>query len=318
MTNTLPTTTRVTAKVIRRKRIGEMRVLYLFLLPAAVATLVFNYLPMAGQYIAFLDYDVFEKFMGFGSPFVGLENFIAIFQNPVAVASIWRTMLYSLATLAFGFVPPIILALLLNELRRLWFKKAIQTISYIPHFVSWVTVAGIVYAFMTVDRSGVVNDLKQALFGGERVVFMANPKVFLPLLVTTGVWKSVGWGSILYLAAITNISPELYEAASIDGASRWQKMVHITLPGLIATAVILLIFNLGNIFRFGFDQVFNLQNAAIQSQTYTIDVYQYYKGVKGQLYSFSAAVGLFQGVVAMILTLLANYFAKRTTNVGIV
>lgn len=306
------------AKLLKKKKIKEMRMLYVFVLPAIVATFIFNYLPMAGNYIAFLDYDIFEKFMGFGSPFVGLKNFIDMFKNPVAVASIWRTFLYSVATLAFGFLPPILLALSLNELHNLKFRKTVQTISYIPHFVSWVTVAGIVYMFMTVDRSGLVNNFKQAVFGGERVVFMADPDNFLPLVVITGVWKGVGWGSILYLAAITNINPELYEAASMDGANRWRRMWHITVPGLVVTAVILLIFNLGGIFRFGFDQIFNLQNPVIQPKTYTIDVYQYYKGIKGHLFAFSAAVGLFQGVVALILTLTANYFAKKFTQIGII
>jgi len=272
---------------------------------------------MFSNLIAFMDYDFTAGWFGLGSPFVGLKHF-SFLREPWFYSLAGRTLLYSVTLLVFSFPASLILALLLNELRHLLFKKTIQTIFYIPHFVSWVTVAGMVYLFTSVDLSGAVNNLKQALFGGERISFMQNQEVFLPVLLITQLWKEIGWGTILYLAAITMIDPQLYEAAEVDGASRWKRMLHITLPGLSSTTSILLIFALGGIFTSNFDQIFNLQNPVIREYTDTINVFVYYRGIAAHQYSFATAVGLFQGVVTFLLITGTNYMTKKLNNTGII
>jgi putative aldouronate transport system permease protein len=295
------------------------RVLYLFLLPAVVVTVLFAYLPMFSNYIAFLDYDFNKGWFGFASPFVGLDNFKKFLTDPNFYALMGRTLLYSATLMITGFPAPLILALMLNELRSERFKRTVQTVSYIPHFVSWVTVAGLIYLFTTVDRTGLINNIRQIVDpSAERISFMQDSKNFLPILVLSDIWKECGWGTILYLAALTTIDPQLYEAAVVDGAGRWKRLVHITLPGLQPTMCILLIFSLGGLFGTNFDQVFNLQNSMIRLETDTIGIYTYYQGIVGRQYEYAAAVGLFQGLVAMVLILSTNWITKRLSDVGII
>lgn len=272
---------------------------------------------MFSNYIAFLDYSFMNGWMGFSSPFVGLNNFDFL-------SELWfyqlagRTILYSAFMVLFSFPAPLILSLLLNEVRHVQFKKFVQTVSYIPHFVSWVTVSGLFYIFLSVDQGGIVNNLKEALLGGERISYMQDSMLFLPFLIISQIWKEIGWGTIIYLAAITTIDPIMYEAAEVDGATRWQRMRYITLPGLIPTTTILLIFSLGGLFSTNFDQVFNMQNNVIREDTYTINVFTFYRGVQAQQYSFAAAVGLFQGAVSFILVMATNFITKKINNVGII
>ncbi len=289
--------------------------LYFGVLPSILLTLIFSYLPMFTNVIAFMDYDMFNGWLGLGSPFVGFQNF-SFLKDPDFYKLVTRTLTYSVAGLIFSFPASLLLALALNELRNELFKRTIQTISYIPHFVSWVTVASLVYIFLSVDPSGLINNLKQAMVGGERISFMQKPEYFLAILLITGVWKEIGWGTIIYLASITSIDPQLYEAAQIDGAGRWKQMLHVTLPGIMPATVILLIFAVGGLFSSNFDQIYNLQNDVIRNDVSTINLYVYYKGLRDQQYSLSTAIGLFQGVISFILIRTANFISKKVADVG--
>lgn len=291
--------------------------LYVFLVPALLVTFLFAYLPMFSNIIAFMDYDFTKGWFGLGSPFVGFKNF-SFLRELWFYKLAGRTILYSFTMLIFSFPAPLILALLLNELKNATFKKTVQTVFYVPHFVSWVTVAGLFYLFFSTDPSGIVNNIKQLLVGGERILYMQNTSTFLPALVISQVWKEVGWGTILYLAAISVIDTQLYEAAEVDGANRWQQMLHITLPGLLSTTCILLIFSLGGLFGSNFDQIFNLQNPVIREDTYTINVFTYFRGIQAHQYSFATAVGLFQGLVSFVLIMTTNYVTKKLNNTGII
>ena len=294
-------------------------VLYLFLLPATVVTFLFAYLPMFSNYIAFLDYDFNNGWFGFASPFVGFAHFRNFLTDPRFHALLWRTLLFSVAIMAATFPVPLVLALMLNELRNKKFMRSVQTISYIPHFVSWVTVGGLVYLFLSVDRTGLVNNLVQIINPeAQRTAFMHDASNFLPMLILTEIWKSAGWGTILYFAALTTIDPGQYEAAEIDGAGRWKRLIHVTFPGLVPTFCILLIFSLGGLFATNFDQVFNLQNQMIRLDTDTVQVFTFYQGIQGRQYSYAAAVGLFQGLIAFILLMTTNAFTKKASNVGII
>jgi ABC-type polysaccharide transport system, permease component len=297
----------------------NIHVLYLFLLPAIVLTFVFSYLPMFSNYIAFLDYDFNKGWFGFGSKFVGFDNFKKFLYDPNFYHLMGRTMLYSVTMMVATFTAPLVLALMLNELLSERFKRMVQTSSYIPHFVSWVTVAGLFYMFLTVDATGIVNNLRQLIDpDATRISYMQDAKNFLPVLVISEVWKETGWGTILYLAALTGIDPQQYEAAQVDGASRLQRLLYITLPGLTPTMCILLIFSLSGLFSTNFDQVFNMQNKMIRMETDTIGVYTYYQGLVSGQYAYSAAVGLFQGLISFILIMLTNAITKRLSNVGII
>ncbi|WP_162463215.1 ABC transporter permease [Paenibacillus psychroresistens] len=298
-------------------KFSSIYILYLFLIPAIGLTFFFNYIPMFSNVIAFMDYDFTEGWMGMGSPFVGFKHF-AFLQESWFYELAIRTITYSFFILITSFPLALIFALLINELKSSKFKKITQTVSYIPHFVSWVTVSGLVYIFLTVDPSGLLNNLKVLIFGGERISYMQDSGYFLPLLILTQIWKETGWGCIIYLAALTTIDPSLYEAAVVDGATRWQKVWYITLPALIPTTAILLIFSLVGLFSSNFDQIFNLQNSVIRQTTDTINIYTFYVGVRSQQYSLAAAVGLFQGVVTFILVMISNYTSKKMSGSGII
>lgn len=299
------------------RKIKDYWVLYLFLLPAIGLTMVFSYLPMVGNAVAFMDYNLFDGFLGLNSPWVGFKYF-AFLQEKWFYELAGRTTLYSFSILVFSFPASIVLALLLNELRNAMFKKIVQTVSYIPHFVSWVTVSGFFYIFLSYDSSGLVNNLMEAWFGHERVVWMQDTGLFLPLLIISQLWKEIGWGSILYLAAITTIDLQLYEAAKVDGAGRWKQLVHVTLPHLVPTTIVLIIFSMAGLFSTNFDQLINFQNPVIQSATNTIDTFGYYKGVREQQFSLAAAVGLFSGLINLTLMMSTNYIAKKSTGSGII
>lgn len=299
-----------------RLKFANIQVLYLFLAPALLLTLIFGYLPMFSNIIAFMDYKITNPMFGLASPFVGFKWF-SFLKEGWFYEIAGRTVLYSFMTLLFGFPASLILALLFNELRSQVFKKVVQTISYVPNFVSWVTTAGLVYLFLSVDSTGLVNNIAQSVFHLPRQSFMQNPNAFLPILIVTNLWKNVGWGTILYMAALSTIDEQIYEAAEVDGAGRWAKLVHITLPGLIPTFCILLIFALGGLFSVNFDQVFNLQNSVIRQDVMTINLYTYYNGIVNGNYPISTAVGLFQGVVSFILIYSVNKVTRRLADTGI-
>jgi putative aldouronate transport system permease protein len=291
--------------------------LYLFLIPGVVVMFFFAYLPMFSNVIAFLDYDLTAGWMGLASPWVGFKWFVKIFQDPKFFELVGRTLFYSVAVLAVSVPAPFILAMLMNELSHRVFKRTVQTISYLPHFISWVTIAALIYVFLSTDTSGILNNLREMFGAKNRILFMKYPKNFPVVLSLSTMYKEMGWGSIIYLAAIAALDAELYEAAAIDGAGRWKQFVHITFPGVLPTTMILIIFAMAGLLSTNFDQVFNLQNDIIIIDTNTINVYTYRTGVMGRRYSIATAVGLFQGAVNCVMLLSANWISRRLTSYGL-
>ncbi|REK65027.1 MAG: protein lplB [Cohnella sp.] len=280
--------------------------LYLFLVPGVAYFIIFKYLPMYGVVIAFQDY---SPFLGIsGSEFVGWKHFARFFTDDEFATVFRNTLLISLYKLVFGFPVPILLALMLNEVRIGWFKKTTQTLLYIPHFFSWVIFGGIV--IQVLSSTGIVNSVLQ-LFGMEPVLFLAQKEYFRSIIVISDIVKESGWASIIYLAAIAGVDPALYEAARMDGAKKRHEIWHITLPCISSTIMILLILRLGSILELGVQQVFMLYNPLVYEVGDIIDTYVYRVGLTEQKYSFATAVGLFQSVVGLILIYLANGLAKR-------
>lgn len=288
------------------KSYGKQYQLVLMFLPAAITLALFVYAPMYGLTIAFKDFALLKGISG--SPWVGLENFRKLLTAPSFSEVFVNTIKISFLRLIFGFPAPILLALLLNEVGNARFKKVVQTISYLPHFLSWVVLAGIVIQILS-PSSGIVNQII-VMFGGNPIYFVADPRYFVPMLIVTGIWKEVGWGTVVYLASITSISPELYEAATIDGAGRFQKMLHITLPALRPVVSIMFILNSGNLINAGFDQIYNLYNPAVYKVADIIDTYVYRRGLLDMKYSFSSAAGLFKNIISFALVLTTNGLVK--------
>lgn len=286
---------------------------YLMLLPAVAGFIIFDYIPMYGVIIAFKKYSITKGI--FESPWNGMENFNELFNSFFFWRVLKNTIIISGLKTLFGFPAPILLAILLNELRHLLFKKVVQTISYLPYFMSWVVLAGIIKEILSPTR-GIVNYMI-TLFGGEPIYFLVSVKYFVFTLISTHVWQSIGWGSIIFLAAIAGINQEQYEAARIDGANRIKQMWHITLPSLIPTITIVFILQLGYILSAGFDQIFNLYNPGVYAVADVIDTYAYRVGFEESKYSFSAAVGLFKNLVGLILVLSANYIVKKFNEYGL-
>jgi putative aldouronate transport system permease protein len=300
----------------KRKLSGGFRknsFLYILILPSVILTFIFAYLPMPGILAAFKDYDLFRGL--YASPWVGLKHIKEIFQVPELLNSILNTFQLSVLTILIGFPAPIILALLLNELKNGIFKRTVQTISYLPHFLSWISVVGIIYALFA--PYGPVNDVRIMLLGEntERVMFLSKQNLFIPFVLLAGVWKEVGWGTIVYLAALTSIDPQLYEAAVMDGAGKIKQMIYITLPGIKVTAVILLIFNLGTLFKSNFELVYGLQNAYINYDVISTIVYT--RGIQQGNISMAAALGFMEGLVAFVLTVVSNTISKKVSDIGI-
>jgi putative aldouronate transport system permease protein len=275
--------------------------------------IVFKYFPIYGLVIAFKDYNFFDGIVK--SPWSGL----AAFKEMLATASFWEvfknTIIIGSLQFVFGFPAPIILALLLNEIINKRAKSIFQTISYMPHFVSWVILGGLFMQFLS-PSSGPINIAIKAL-GGKPIYFLADPKWFRAVLVVTEVWKSVGWGSIVYLAALSSIDPELYEAAALDGAGRWARMRYITLPELYPVITIMLILATGQLVSDNFDQVFNLYNPSVYKVGDVMSTYIYRRGLVDMEYSYSTAIGLFKNVIAFGIVLLSNKLSQRINDYGI-
>jgi putative aldouronate transport system permease protein len=284
---------------------------YMLLLPSILLTFIFAYLPMPGIITAFKDYNIFLGM--WNSPWAGLDHFRDIFETPLLMTAIYNTLELSVLTILVGFPAPIVLALMINEVKDGLFKRSVQTLSYLPHFLSWIAVVGLTYAFL--DTYGPLNDLVVSITGGERIMFLSKQGLFLPLLLLLSVWKEVGWGTVVYLAAISSIDPSLYEAARMDGANRWRQHWHITLPGLKMTAILLLIFTLGTLFSSNFELVYGMQNAFINYDVISTVVFS--SGIQQGNYSMAAAIGFLQGFVALLLTIGANSISKRTTGISI-
>lgn len=296
---------------IKRKRSQNPLIkywdLYLLMLPGILYFIIYKYLPMGGVLIAFQDYSVFNGMLN--SEWVGWKHFSRMFDAPEFYNIFKNTLLISIYKLFWGFPAPIIIALLLNELRSIWFTRTIQTIIYMPHFLSWVIVGGIMITLLQ-PSTGIVNDLL-AFFGFERIHFLAESSWFRSILVLSDLWKSVGWGTILYLAALAGIDQEMYEAAKVDGANKWKQTLYITLPALMPTIIILFILQMGNVLEVGFEQVFILLNPLVYSVGDVIETYVYRAGIMGGQFSYTTAVGLFKSIISLILVVSANKIAKK-------
>ncbi len=275
------------------------------LLPLAYF-IVFHYIPLYGITLAFKDFDISEGIMG--SPWVGFKYFEEFFSNPYSWLVIRNTIVLRLWQLAIGFPAPIILALLLNELRTIRFKRIVQTSSYLPHFISLVVVSGMVISFLASD--GPINSLIKSL-GGQPIPFMQLPEWFAPVFTFSGIWQHAGWASVIYLAALTSISPELIEAAVIDGAGRWQRLLHITLPGIAPIVTIMFLLRIGQLLTVDYQMILLLYSPAIYETADVLGTYIYRRGIVGADFSFATAVGLFQAAVGLVFIVGANWIAKR-------
>ncbi|MFC5466275.1 ABC transporter permease [Lederbergia graminis] len=298
------------------KSIKRHKLYYFLIIPGLLYFLIFHYIPMFGIIIAFKDVSPFAGVEGiFTSEWVGLKHFERFFSSYYFWDVLSNTVMISFYKLLFGFPAPIILALLLNEVRQMVFKRTIQTISYLPHFISMVVLAGLVTSVLSTD-GGILNSVIE-FFGGEPIHFLGGKEYFRSVLVASDIWKSIGWGSILYLAAMAGINPQLYEAAKIDGANRWQQTWHITLPGISFVVVLMLILNVGNFLDAGFEQILLLYSPAVYEVADIIDTYVYREGLIAMQYSYATAIGIFKNVIGAILILGANYVAKRLNQPGI-
>lgn len=289
--------------------------LTLMLLPVIVYFIVFKYIPMSGLAMAFKDFQISKGI--WESPWVGLKYFEKALASRTFIRALGNTLVISGLKILCGFPMPIILALMLNEVRSMKYKKLIQTISYLPHFLSWVVVAGILTQILS-PNNGAINYMLVNIFGLDNpIYFLGDNAYFRGTLIVSDIWKDVGWGSVLYIATIAGISPELYEAAVVDGATRWQRLVHITLPSLMPTITIMLILRVGSVLDAGFDQVFNLYNSAVYKTGDIIDTFVYRYGLGDMQYSFSTAVGLFKNVIGFVLVVLTNAITNKINGSGI-
>jgi putative aldouronate transport system permease protein len=295
------------------QRYIKCRYFFFMLIPVIIYFGVFHYGPLYGIVIAFKDFFPLRGVMG--SPWVGFKHFNEIFTGMFFGQVLKNTILISTYKLIFGFPAPIILAVLINEVRHLWFKKTIQTITYLPHFISWIVLAGMFIEFLSPTR-GPINIILQD-FGLDPIFFLGEPKLFRSVLVVTSIWKGVGWGTIIYLAAMAGVDPELYDVADIDGAGRVKKILQITLPSIMPVIIIMLIFSAGSIINDDFDQIYNLLNNSVLSSGDVISTYVYREGLTKMNYSYATAVGLFKNIVAFGLVLLTNFIARRTSEYAI-
>ena len=291
------------------KEVGRQKVLLIWAAVFVVYGFVFCYLPLAGWLMAFQNYKPKDGL--FGSQFVGLAKFQQLFSDDTFLGVIRNTLAMGVLNLVTTFVMAILFAILLNEVRTVWWKKTIQTISYLPHFLSWIIVTGILHDALS--STGIVNELlvNLGIFETE-LNFFAYPKYFWGIVAFANVWKETGWNAIIYLAAITSIDPSLYEAASIDGAGRFAKIWNITLPGIRSTIMILLLMNVGNVLNAGFEVQYLLGNGLVQNVSQTIDIYVLKWGISQGDYAIGTAAGIFKSFVSIVLIVLANQFAKRT------
>lgn len=282
---------------------------YFMLIPGILFFLIFCYGPMYGIIIAFYDYMPLKGISG--SNFVGLKHFEALFTGPFFLPVLRNTLILSFYKMIFGFFAPIILCLFLNEVKHPKFKKFVQSTSYLPHFVSWVVLSGIVIEFLSPSR-GPINMALSAM-GQDSIFFLADPKWFRTVLVSSDIWKSIGWGSIIYLAAVTSIDPQLYEAADIDGAGRLQKIRFVTIPAIIPIIIVMFIMESGKILNDNFQQVYNFLNPSVYGVGDVISTFVYRMGIEKMQYSFTTAVGLFKNILSLVMVIMANYIAKRTS-----
>ena len=295
------------------KNIRRDRYQIFMVLPVVVYYIIFHYIPMYGVVIAFKDFSIRDGILG--SSWVGLKWFREFFSSVYFGRVLKNTLLLSIFNLLWSFPVPNVFALFLNELKNGWYKKTVQTISYFPYFMSTVIVVGMLVNFVS-PRFGIVNQLIRML-GGTSVDFMVEPKYFRSLYIITDVWKSFGWNSVIYLAALSGIDPQLYEAARIDGAGKWKQLLHVTIPCVVPTMIIMLILNVGNIMSLGFEKILLMYNPATYETADVISTYVYRRGIIGSQYSFGAAVGLFNSVINLVLLFSVNTISRRMSDVSL-
>lgn len=298
---------------LTKKRIWRNKELYLIILPAIIYYILFHYKPMYGLIIAFQDYS--PRRGVWGSDWVGLQNFKDFFGGIYFWRLLRNTLGISLTTLVVGFPAPIILALLVNELRSKWFSRITQTITYMPHFVSMVVLCAMIREFVAED--GFITQMLVKFFGYDGKNLLSRGAYFTPIYAISNIWQGVGWGSIVYLAALTGIDMELYEAARVDGANRWKQTIHITLPSIAPTIIVMLIMRMGQIMSVGHEKIILLYNEGIYEKADVISTYVYRMGIINRQYSFSAAVGLFNSVVNFILVIAANQISKKVSETSL-
>lgn len=275
------------------------------LIPGVILTFIFAYIPLYGLVIAFQEYN---PGMGFSSPWVGLENFKFLFSQPAFVKTIWNTLYIAFFKLIGGIVAPVIVALLLNELASEKIKRVFQTLVYIPNFLSWVIMAGVLMEIL--EKSGAVNQVL-GMIGIESVNFLGDPNVFPWTIIVSDIWKGFGFGTVVYLAALSGIDPGLYESAMMDGAKRWKQTLYITLPLLMPTIILMLVLSLGSVLNAGFDQIYNMYSPIVYETGDIIDTYVYRLGIEQAQYSIGAAVGLFKSVISCILVGVSYILADK-------
>ena len=296
------------------KWVSDWRLLVM-VLPAIASVIIFNYIPMYGITFSIRQLDLSGNiwFSPLAQPWHKYFSFLTDLD-------FWRvmrnTVVISTAKFVFTFPAPIVLALMINEIRFSWFKRTAQTISYLPHFVSWVIVVGLANQLLSID-AGPISKVIMWFRGGQPVDFLGTPRLFIPVIVASSIWKEVGWGTIIYLAAITAINPELYEAATVDGAGRWKQALYITLPGLMPTITIILVLAIPGIINAGFDQIYNFLNPIVMETGDVIQTYVVRIGLEQGKYSLTTAVGLFNSVISIMLVLTANWVSKRLGGSGI-
>lgn len=289
-----------------KKDYARNKYLYLLSLPVVLYYIIIHYVPMYGVQIAFRDFSPMKGITG--STWIGLDNFRRFLHDAVFLRAFKNTIVISLYDLFWGFPAPIILALLLNELRIDFFKKVVQTITYLPHFISIVVIAGMIVDFSTTN--GIFNDIL-VNFGFERVNLLTKPELFRTIYISSGIWQGIGFGSIIYLSALSGIDQELYEAAAIDGAGRWKQLLSVTLPGITPQIIILLILRVGHIMGVGFDKVFLLYNASTYQTADVISTYVYRKGLIDGSFSYSSAIGLFNSIINLVFLIGTNKISQK-------
>jgi putative aldouronate transport system permease protein len=305
--------TKAKSQIPPLQRLIRDKWLYVLLLPGLAYFIIFKYLPMWGVVIAFQDYSPFKGVLG--SQWVGFDNFTNFFKNPDFFRLLKNTAIFAVLNLVLFFPAPIILSLLLNELRSEKYKKVMQTFIYVPHFMSWVIIASITYIFFT-TTGGVVNEIVQHIYG-RKFDFLSAPAWFRPLIMLQIIWKETGWGTVIFLAALTSVDAEQYEAAIVDGAGRFRRLWHVTLPAIRSTIIVMLILQLGRFLDTGFQQIYLMSNSLNRGVADVFDTYVYFVGITQGAYSYSTAVGLFKSVIGIILVLGSNKLAKKMGEEGI-
>lgn len=294
-------------------RVKQYLPFYLFLLPAIIWYLIFAYYPMGGIAIAFQKFRFSSGF--FGGEFVGLRYFRDFMSDPYFWSIVKNTIVISISKLAFGFPAPIILALMLNEVHAVKFKKGIQTVSYLPYFVSWIVVYTLIVKFFS-PTTGLINELR-VKNGLESIYFLGRRELFLPFVVLSDIWKNVGYGSIIYLAALAGVDPTLYDAASVDGANRWQQLTHVTLPGIVPVIGITFLLNMGGMFGANMEQLLLLQTPSTFDVSEVIDTFVLKRGIHMNQFDYATAVGLFRSVISLLLVLIVNKISSKTTEISL-